>query len=142
MKLGDHKQIRGTRPTLEDLLNPVEEREIGESKFRFPGGDAEIIAKVIRESRGDVEAENEGEESDGEQDNVAPSLGEAMELCECLEKVCVIHSEAHGVSALLLQQQLRKLRAHLRAVQAKSVRQTSLSSFFSNNLSPMDVDTI
>ena len=53
---------------LEDLLNPVEEREIGESEFHFPGGDAEIIAKVIWESQpgGDVEAENEGEELDGE----------------------------------------------------------------------------
>ena len=46
-KLGDCKQICGTCPTLEDLLNPVEEREIGESKFRFPGGDAEIITNVI-----------------------------------------------------------------------------------------------
>ena len=122
-KLGDRKRIRGTRPTLEDLLNPVEEREIGESEFCFPGGDGEIIAKVIREFQpgGDVEAENEGEESDGEQEDAAPSLGEGMELCERLEKLCVIHSEARGVATLLLQQQLRKLRAHLRIVQANSV---------------------
>jgi len=46
-KLGDRKRICGTRLTLEDLLNPVEEREIGESEFRFPSGDAEIIAQVI-----------------------------------------------------------------------------------------------
>ena len=89
-----------------------------------------------------MEAENEGEESDGEQEDVAPSLGEGMELCECLEMLCVIHSEARGVSTLLLQQQLCKLRAHLHVVQANSVHQTSLSSFFSNNLSPMDVDTM
>ena len=47
MKLGDHKQICGTCPTLEDLLNLVEEREIGKSEFHFPGGNGEIIAKVI-----------------------------------------------------------------------------------------------
>ena len=143
-KLGDHKRIHGTHPTLEDLLNPVEEREISESEFRFPGGDAKIIAKVIREfqPRGDVEAENEGEESDREQEDTALSLGEGMELCERLEKLCVVHSEACGVSTLLLQQQLRKLRAHLCVVQANSVWQTSINSFFSSNLSPMDVDTM
>ena len=143
-KLGDRKRIRGTCPTLEDLLNPVEEREIGESDFLFPGGDGEIIAKVIRELQpgGDVEAEEiEGEESDGEQEDAAPSLGEGMELCERLEKLCVIHSEARGVSTLLLQQQLRKLRAHLHVVQVNSARQTSLDSFFNSNISPMDVNT-
>jgi len=46
-KLGDHKWICGTHPMLEVLLNLVEEREIGESEFRFPGGDTEIITKVI-----------------------------------------------------------------------------------------------
>ena len=89
-KLGDHKRICGTHPMLEDLLNLVREREIGESEFHFPGGDAEIITKMIRESQpgGDVEAEKKGEESDGEQEDVAPSLGEGMELCERLEKLC------------------------------------------------------
>ena len=76
---------------LEDLLNPVKEREISESEFHFPGGDAEIIAKVIWEFQpgGDVEAKNEGEESDREQEDTALSLGEGMELCEHLEKLCV-----------------------------------------------------
>ena len=46
-KLGDHKRICATHPMLEDLLNPVKEREISESEFRFPGSDAEIITKVI-----------------------------------------------------------------------------------------------
>ena len=129
---------------LEDLLNPVEEREMDESNFCFPDGDGEIIAKVIREfqPRGDVEAENEGEESDGKQEDATSSLGEGMELCEHLEKLCVIHSKAHGMATLLLQQQLRKLRAHLCLVQANSVQQTSLDSFFNNNFSSMDVDSI
>ena len=41
-----------------------------------------------------MEAENEGKESDGEQEDGALSLQEGMELCEHLEKLCVIHSEA------------------------------------------------
>ena len=80
------------------MLNPVEEREISESKFHFPGGNTEVITKVIQEFQlgKDVEAENKGEESDREQEDTAPSLGEGMELCEHLEKLCVIHSEAGG----------------------------------------------
>jgi len=143
-KLGDHKQICGTHPMPEDLLNSVEEREIGEFEFCFPGGNTKIITKVIRESQpgGDVEAESMGEDSGGEQEDTAPSLEEGMELCECLEKLCVIHSKAHGMSTLLLQQELCKLRAHLCVVQAKSVQQTSLDSYFSSGLSPMNVDTM
>ena len=67
---------------------------------------------------------------------------EILRWAEALCTLCSSYPKACGVSALLLQQQLRKLRAHLHAVQEKSVRQTSLSSFFSNNLSPMDVNTI
>ena len=34
---------------MEDLLNPIEENEIGESNFHFPGGDANIVAQVVKE---------------------------------------------------------------------------------------------
>jgi len=89
-----------------------------------------------------VETESKGEDLGGEQEDTAPLLGEGMELCEHLEKLCVIHCEACGMSTLLLQQQLCKLRAHLCVVQAKSVQQTSLNSYFSSGLSPMNIDTM
>ena len=46
------KQIVSTALTLEDLLNPVEEKEIGDSAFSFPGGDVDIVAAVMRETTG------------------------------------------------------------------------------------------
>jgi len=64
------RQIIGSPPTLEDLINPVEEREIGDSPYRFEGGDAEIVAVVQHEmavARGDV-IELEDSEDDAEDD--------------------------------------------------------------------------
>ncbi|KAH9010168.1 hypothetical protein EDB83DRAFT_2173810, partial [Lactarius deliciosus] len=40
------KCIRGTALTLEDLLNPIEETEIGHSDYQFPGSDDKIVAEA------------------------------------------------------------------------------------------------
>ena len=34
---------------MEEMLDPVEEQEIGDSMYRFEGGDAEIITAIQRE---------------------------------------------------------------------------------------------
>ena len=68
-ELVKRKQIIGPPPTLEDLVNPIEEQEVGNSPYRFEGGDAEIIAEVRNEmavARGkvievDLDSENEGD---------------------------------------------------------------------------------
>ena len=44
------KQIIGPSPTLEDLVDPIKECKIGESPYRFEGGDAEIGAEDLRPS--------------------------------------------------------------------------------------------
>jgi hypothetical protein len=43
------KRIIGLSPTLEDLVDPIEEREVGDSPYTFEGGDAEIVAEVLHE---------------------------------------------------------------------------------------------
>jgi len=56
-ELVKHRWIIGSPPTLEDLVDPVEEWEIGDLPYRFEGGDAEIVAVVQHEmavARGDV----------------------------------------------------------------------------------------
>ncbi|PCH43994.1 hypothetical protein WOLCODRAFT_21604 [Wolfiporia cocos MD-104 SS10] len=45
-ELQSWKQICGTWPTLDDLLNPAEESMIDESLYDFLGGDEEIVAVV------------------------------------------------------------------------------------------------
>ncbi|KAI6113202.1 hypothetical protein EDD16DRAFT_1602482, partial [Pisolithus croceorrhizus] len=40
------KRILGPLPTLDEILDPKEEQEIGEFQYQFEGGDAEIVAVV------------------------------------------------------------------------------------------------
>ena len=51
------KQIIGPPPTLDDLVDPIEECEVGDSPYRSEGGDAEIVAEVLHEmavARGEI----------------------------------------------------------------------------------------
>ncbi|KAF8228279.1 hypothetical protein L208DRAFT_1404091, partial [Tricholoma matsutake] len=106
-ELVKHRQIIGSPPTLEDLVDPVEECEIGDSLYRFEGGDAEIVAVVQHEmavARGDV-IELEDSDDDAEDDV------EVIKLCEVLEKACLSYGDADF--SLELPHQLCKYRAKL-----------------------------
>ena len=48
-ELVKRKRIIGPPPTLEDLVDPIEECEIGDSPYKFEGGDMEIVAEVRHE---------------------------------------------------------------------------------------------
>ncbi|KAG2057298.1 hypothetical protein BDR06DRAFT_878339 [Suillus hirtellus] len=50
-KLYQHKHIQGTWPTLEDPLDPVEEREIGDLQYCYPGRDTDMIEEVKQNSK-------------------------------------------------------------------------------------------
>jgi hypothetical protein len=95
LKLCTHRQIVGTAPTLDELLNPIKEQEIGDSLYRFPGGDADILAEATR-LPADQSVEDESDESDREMVDEL-SYREGAELCEKLERSCVIHSDVVGV---------------------------------------------
>jgi hypothetical protein len=47
-QLQQWKHIIGTPLSLNELLNPLKEQEVGDSPYRFAGGDEEIIAEVRR----------------------------------------------------------------------------------------------
>ena len=70
---------------------------------------------------------------DDDDEGVDLPYHEGAELCERLEKVCVIHCNADGVSVLALQNQLRKLRAHFRHLELASLKQTTLDTFLHSN---------
>ncbi|KAG5338723.1 hypothetical protein C0989_006431 [Termitomyces sp. Mn162] len=81
------KWVFGQVTSLEDLLDPMEEREDLDLVHRFDGGDAEIIATVqceMAEQRGEV---LEIEESDEEEevDHSDCSIAELLALTEKLE---------------------------------------------------------
>jgi hypothetical protein len=59
------------------------------------------------------------------------SYQEGMELCEKLEKACVIHLNADGVAVLDLQRQLRKIQIHFHRLETDSQKQSTLDTFWS-----------
>lgn len=119
--LKERNRIIGTAPTLEELLNPVEEDMIGDSPYMFPGGEAEIVEEVkcqFAESDGGDGAASggNGDEHDHEDEEAEElaSLDEAFELCQRMEKLVLQYSDVEGVSALDMQRQMRRMRAHVK----------------------------
>ncbi|KAF8980840.1 hypothetical protein BDQ17DRAFT_1438749 [Cyathus striatus] len=45
-ELKQQNRIFGALPTLDELVNPQEEREVGESPYQFEGGDDDIVKEV------------------------------------------------------------------------------------------------
>ena len=132
--LREKGRIPGTRPSLEDLLNPSAESKIGDSSYEFPGGDQEIIAEAKRRALGTNSTDNGGDEAEDEdEDEEAPteiSPREGLELCEKMDRLCLQYAGAKGVDAVVVQGQIRQLRSHLRKEQWDSVKQTTLGRFW------------
>ena len=128
-ELVKRKRIIGCPPSLEDLVNPAEEQEIGDSPYKFEGGDAEIVAEVRHEmavERGEII--DDKDESDDEDDADVPSRQEVMRHCEILEKVCFRYGGEEF--SLELPRQLRKYRAELLREDLLNSTQTSLDAYF------------
>ena len=127
--LQQRTRTRGERPTLEDLLNPIEEDHIGHSPYDFPNGDADII-KLVKEGKGvdeTAEVEDEGEEDKPEKE-ISPKEG--GELCRMLERLCIQFSDAPGVDVLELQRQARRFRGYLRKEEEAAKQQVSLDKLW------------
>ena len=88
-------RIIGTPLTLEEMLNLVEEREIGLSLYIFEGGDEEIISCVQQEmaiERGDITHPIEVDSDDSEDDEPLAkqkTASEVMKMCEEMEQLCL-----------------------------------------------------
>ena len=84
--------------------------------YRFLGSDNEIVAEALCTTMDtqDDEMDDEAHEEEEDGGDEGLSAKEGQRLCEQLEKLCLQYSDAEGVSALALQQQLHKLCAHLR----------------------------
>ena len=87
-ELARRNRIFDRPPTLEEILDPVEEQVLRESPYTFEDGDAGIVAEVRRE-----EAITKGEiievDSDSEDEEKVPDMSKAdiSNLCLQLEKV-------------------------------------------------------
>ncbi|KIJ40018.1 hypothetical protein M422DRAFT_257083 [Sphaerobolus stellatus SS14] len=132
IELKKRNRIIGTPLTLEEMLNPAEERVIGDACYRFEGGDSEIIAQVKHEmavQRGDIiEIDSDGEEEEEEEDNEAESIMDVISMCESMERLCLRHGKPE--TSLELSRALRQFRIHLRKTEMAQLRQKTLYDFF------------
>lgn len=134
-ELVKRRRIIGPPPTLEDLVNPVEEREVGDSPYRFEGGDADIVAEVRREiaiQKGDIIELDADDDSDDDVGDVV-SRGEVLKLCEMLEKSCLRYGNDSTEFSIDLPRQLRRYRAKLRQDDLRNSTQSLLENYFIRN---------
>ncbi|KIN96796.1 hypothetical protein M404DRAFT_162309, partial [Pisolithus tinctorius Marx 270] len=111
--LKSHDKIIGPPPTVNEILNPKEEREVGKPQYAFEGGDAEIVAVVENELAikwGEI-VEIESDDDEDQQMPPIPSYTDLISMCQTLETACMVVSDAN--STLELAQLLCKFRGTL-----------------------------
>ncbi|KAG1731309.1 hypothetical protein EDD22DRAFT_852902 [Suillus occidentalis] len=120
-------------PTVEELLDPVEEREVGGHDYEFPGGDKDIVEEVQRQmaiERGDIiEVDSDSEEhEEDEKTTLEYTFTEVIALSQQLEEACLQFGEL-GASFDLLKR-LRAFRACVRREEIRGAKQRTIDSFF------------
>ena len=123
-QLKDWRQINGQPCTLNELLDPEEEREVGENIFAFEGGDAEIVGFVQEEMASDIEEINSDNE---DPEGVPPSLKEMLDMCQIIKE----HSMVVCTEGLLeVVKALHQYQGHLQRLRHKGEKQVTLDTFF------------
>lgn len=83
-------------PTIEDLVDTLEEREVGDSPYKFEAGTSEIVAEVQWEmaikSGKIIEIDDSGSDPRDDKE-VLPFRQEVIRLFEMLEKACLVGRE-------------------------------------------------
>lgn len=122
-------------PTLDELLDPVEERQVGEGPHELATDD-QIVAAVREEeaakaavAAGATSADADADSDD--EDDVGPSTDmttdELVLACDQILDACV----RRGLGNILdVQRELMKVKGELRRAQQKNAKQLTLKSFF------------
>jgi hypothetical protein len=133
--LKSHNRIFGELLTIEEILDPVEEREVGDDcDYEFPGGDNEIVEEVRRQmaiERGDImEVDSDSEDGD-EAENMMPeyTFMQVFTLCQQLEDACLQFGELEV--SFDLSKRLQAFRACVRREEIHGAKQTTIDSYFS-----------
>jgi hypothetical protein len=127
------RRITGPPPTLEDLVDPIEEHEVGDSPYTFEGGDAEIVAEVLHEmavAQGEVIELDDDDDGEDDEDKDL-SHDEVINLCALLEKACIGYGD-NDIS-LELQHHLHRYRGQVQHEHLLNCTQSSLDSYFTVN---------
>ncbi|KIO05783.1 hypothetical protein M404DRAFT_25076 [Pisolithus tinctorius Marx 270] len=90
-------QIIGLPPTIDEVLDPKEEREIGESQYAFEGRDTEIVVAVQHELAikwGEV-VELESDDKD-QQTPLKLDYADLINMCKTIKSACMQASDANS----------------------------------------------
>lgn len=120
-ELKKRNRVHGNLLTLKELVDPLEEREIGEESLSCD--DEEIVDQVNKEAEGGAVSDNESELSVEETEGSLLGHQEAIHICQQLEDYCL---EEGGVNILELLHNLRCFRAQLRREDMRNAKQTTL----------------
>jgi len=110
--------------SLNELLDPKEEQEVGEYLNVFNGGDLEIIAMV--QAKGDDIEEIDSDSDDDQPEAVPPSLKEMIDACRVLEEGSLLVC----TDALDFVEAARRFRGRLQKMSHKGTKQTTIDMFF------------
>ncbi|KAG8214511.1 hypothetical protein J3R82DRAFT_9568 [Butyriboletus roseoflavus] len=133
------KHIRGTHPTLDDLLNPAVEMEVGDSPFWYPGGDNDIITEVKRNMKNNLESQpkldgDDEDDSEPEPESQMPPQ-QALTLCAQFNTLCLQYADADHLDLSTMQHQLQCISAHLRMESFKTCGQVTLNHYIIHSAS-------
>ena len=101
-KLQSRGWICSTVLLIEEMLNPIEEDVVGEMGVEFPGGDKDIVERVLRDAD---KLDDEDESSVVEVTKPA----KALEVCTQMEKLCLEYGTESSFPIFDLQTQLWNL---------------------------------
>ncbi|KIJ29373.1 hypothetical protein M422DRAFT_269210 [Sphaerobolus stellatus SS14] len=117
------------------MLNPLPEKDIGESEFHFDRGEQEIVEHVkrdlgqIEEDKIDIDSDSNSNSNSDSEDEEALRVGNDIKMCCVMEHACLKYAQLD--SSLELMQQLHIFHSHLRATAMQTVKQTMLDHFVS-----------
>ena len=118
-------------PSVDELVEPKEERDARMEPDKFPGGDAEIVAHVkhlIAVEKGEIIEVDDSEDEDGESDlSTGLTLSDVAQMCEKLEAACWRFGYSDNLS---LPHELRRFHGHLRQMEMKNAKQSTLDSYW------------
>ena len=134
--LQKRNRIFGELPSVDDLLNPIEERQVEDSPHAFPGGDNDIVKQVEYESkvqsREIIEVDDDDDDDDEDLDpNV--TRRDTIELVAQLERLTIKFGDGNkNADTLHLNHDLRKFRAFLHKEEFRHGKQTHIDSYFTS----------
>ncbi|KAJ7679950.1 hypothetical protein B0H17DRAFT_1138860 [Mycena rosella] len=114
-------------PSLDEFLDPPEEREIGQALYKQSPKEVDIIAQVHHEeavARGDIMEVDDDSSDDEGPEEPEMSTQQIMDLCRALETQCL--SKGGPTESMALAANLRQFRGHLQRDQTANARQTTL----------------